>query len=134
MNLSDVQTAYRELSGKASDISRQLALAGIAFVWVFSGGAVSTGAAISIPGDLYRVGLALVVALSLDLLQYTWGAVAWGVFGRQQEKKLQADELVDNFLAPNWINYPSFVFFALKLISVGVAYLLLGIALQSRLH
>lgn len=35
MTLSDYLASYYELSGKASDVSRQLAFAGIAVIWVF---------------------------------------------------------------------------------------------------
>ena len=35
MKLSDYRETYYEFSGKASDVTRQLAFAGIAIVWIF---------------------------------------------------------------------------------------------------
>jgi sugar/nucleoside kinase (ribokinase family) len=38
MKLSEVRDAYETLSGKASEIARQLSLAGIAVIWIFKSG------------------------------------------------------------------------------------------------
>jgi len=42
MKLEDVRQAYEDLSGKASDIVRQLSLAGLALVWLFHAGSDKT--------------------------------------------------------------------------------------------
>ncbi len=130
MKLADVRETYYTYSGKASDIARQLSLAGIAIIWVFSGGGVSTGVAIHIPKDLTFVGLILIGGLAADFLQYFWASGVWGAFGRIKERQVQKS---DDFLAPPWLNYPTNVFFWGKLILVVVAYLLLAVALASRL-
>ena len=134
MDLAAAKTQYEQRSQKASDIARQLAFAGIAFVWVFSGGNTSTGVRIHIPSDLLRVGLLLVAALTLDLLQYVWGAGSWGIFRRVHEKRIREGIEADDFLAPPKMNWPAIGSFWLKLIAVGTAYGLLGIALNDRLH
>lgn len=134
MDLAGAKTEYYNRSGKASDINRQLALAGVAFVWIFSGGNTSTGVKLHIPDDLLRVGLILVVALALDLLQYVWGAASWGIFRRRHEKRIRQKLESDNFLAPSWMNWPTLFFFWTKLIAVVVAYAFLGVALNNRLH
>lgn len=35
MRLSQIREAYEELSGKLSDVNRQLAFAGIGIIWIF---------------------------------------------------------------------------------------------------
>jgi hypothetical protein len=130
VRLKDVRDAYYTQSGKASDVSRQLSLAGIAIIWVFSGGGVSTGAAVHIPRDLTFAGLILVVALAADFLQYAWASGAWGIFNRIKEQTVKENA---DFEAPPWLNYPTLTFFWGKLVLVAAAYALLGVALASRL-
>lgn len=130
MRLEDVRDAYYTQSGKVSDVARQLALAGIAVVWVFSGGGVSTGAAVHIPKDLTFAGLVLIAALAADFFQYAWASAAWGIFNRVKEREVKE---TTEFEAPPWLNYPTLVFFWGKLLLVAFAYVLLGIALASRL-
>jgi hypothetical protein len=64
---------FYELSGKASDISRQLAFAAIAVVWLFKTD-TPTGQ-ITIPPDLIWPGILIVAALAADLLQYVAGSL-----------------------------------------------------------
>jgi hypothetical protein len=134
VDLAAAKTQYEQRSQKASEIARQLAFAGIAFVWVFSGGNTSTGVRIHIPSDLLRVGLVLVAALTLDLLQYVWGAGSWGVFRRVHEKRIRKGTEADDFLAPPIMNWPAIGCFWLKLSAVSAAYVFLGIALKDRLY
>lgn len=134
MNLDEAKRQYEQRSGKASDIARQLAFAGIAFIWVFSGASNFHGPTIHIPDDLLEVGLALVIALILDLLQYVWGAGSWGIFRRHQERPIREGLKEDDFLAPAWMNRPAIFCFWLKLVAVAVAYALLGLALVDRLN
>lgn len=130
LKLADVREAYYTYTAKASDIARQLAFAGIAIVWVFSGGGGSTGAPVHVPRDLTLIGLVLVIALASDFLQYVWASGAWGILGRLREQRQRATA---DLLAPLWINYPTDVFFWTKLILVTLAYVLLAVALSSRL-
>jgi hypothetical protein len=131
VNLADALKAYQDRSATASTVARQLAFAGIAIVWVFSGASPINGK-LSVPQDLLRVGFFLVIALACDFLQYVWGALAWGVFHRSKETNLHSSPQTD-FLAPAWINYPAIAFFWAKLVMVMLAYVLLGVALGSRL-
>ena len=36
MKLSEIRDAYEEISGKLSDINRQLCFAGFAIIWIFN--------------------------------------------------------------------------------------------------
>jgi hypothetical protein len=131
LSLSDAREFYYFYTGKASDIGRQLCFAGIAVVWIFSGASVA--GVVHVKADLLRVALCLIIALTLDCLQYVYGAVAWGVFSRHQETKQNKQGKEATFVAPAWINRPTMTLFGLKLLSTTVAYVLLGIALGDRL-
>lgn len=124
--------ANRDLfSGKASEITRQLAFSGIAALWLFKS---TAPAAPQIPGDLVLPLFMFVLALALDFLQYIAGSLEWQIFARRQEKKHDAtDEDDDIDESPNWLNRPHEFFFWTKLIALLGGYVFLVIALGSRL-
>ena len=128
MNLKDADQHYRDYSGLASAVARQLSFAGIAFVWLLAlGGKVPT-TKLHIANDLLVIGFVLVLTLACDFLQYVAGAALWGGFRRLQEKRG-----VLEFEAPGWINRPALTLFWLKIAGLLIAYVLLGIALSSRI-
>lgn len=86
MKLSDYQKAYYEFSGKASDVARQLAFAGIALIWIFR---VERPQAPRLPEQLLLPSALLVLALGADLLHYIVKTIIWGRFCRKEEKKLK---------------------------------------------
>ena len=121
MNLADYRAAYYELSGKASDVARQLAFAGIALIWIFH----ERGAApIAIPRALVAPAALFICGLGFDLLQYLCGALIWGAFHRYQEKRL-GPESKKALSAPAWFNWPGLFFFWSKLFLVLGGYALL---------
>jgi hypothetical protein len=128
MDLADIRSTYDAASAKASDIARQLAFAGVAIVWLFSGATV-TNDVLRISDQLLAAGFFLVLALALDLLHAIYRAVAWGIYGRYLERHRRHTD-VD---APAWINWPSIALFAGKLAAVAVAYFLIGDFLLQRL-
>lgn len=64
MKLSEIRDAYEEISGKLSDINRQLCFAGFAIIWIFN----KTDNDISVPTELYLP--ALLLCASLFLIYY----------------------------------------------------------------
>jgi hypothetical protein len=66
--VEDYRKDFYEFSGKASDITRQLAFAAIEVIWLFKADA-PTGR-ITIPPDLIWPDILIVAALAADLLQY----------------------------------------------------------------
>ncbi len=128
MNLKDALSAYEYFSGKASEIARTLSLSGIAIIWVLR--ETSSSAPFLSPA-LYWPGIFFVGALSADLLHYVYGAIVWGVFHRRQELRGLARDA--EFKAPRWVNWPTFTFFSLKLLLVGIGYALLLVHLLGRL-
>jgi len=117
MKLENARAAYEDLSAKASDIVRQISLAGVGVIWVFKS---STSTAISLEPKLVRAALFIFLALLFDFLQYVLGTTIWFVYFRYKEKK--GTKGTDEFLAPTWINWPTWVLFYLKSVMMLVAY------------
>lgn len=130
MNRAFVQDNYGYLTGKASDIVRQLAFAGIAVVWIFR--ITDTTGRMQVPPEFVKVAFGCVVSLSLDLLQYLVASVFWGVFGCHLDRKgVKAD---DEFAAPGWINWPALLFFWGKSAVIVLSYVLLLKTLWGYFH
>ena len=120
LTTADVKEAYEALSGKASEIIRQLSLAGIALIWIFKTGTPSSPI---LEIQLLRAALFIFVALSLDLLQYLTGTLTWHRYFLYKEK--QGTLPTAKFEAPRWINWPTWTLFWLKAASMLFAYLLI---------
>jgi hypothetical protein len=117
MQLSDARSAYEALSGKASDIVRQLSLAGIALVWLFRAG---SDRAPVIDQSLLQAALFIFLALFFDFLQYLVGTVIWFLYFRHKEKSGTSEQ--DEFLAPEQLAWPTWALFYLKSAMMIVAY------------
>jgi len=119
---------YKESSAKASLIARQLALAGIGVVWLFSGASAISGE-LRFPGLLLPAGLLFVISLGFDLMHAVYQAFSFGIYNWTQERKKAAP---DSFHVPAFINYPSLVFAVAKLLAVFAGYIVLGVYLSER--
>jgi hypothetical protein len=117
MKLADTRGAYETLSGKASDIVRQLSLAAVGLVWIFKS---TTGPSYSLDPTLVRASLLIFVALFLDLLQYLVGTATWFSYFHKKERENTKED--DEFKAPNFINAPTWTLFWLKAASMAAAY------------
>ena len=121
MKLGDARQAYQDLSGKASELTRQLAFAGLALVWIFKSGESERT---SVPASLRLPSLLMMVALSLDFLQYVVSSAIWGLFARSQERELNLEEDPDIY-APRWFNWPAIFCFWTKAAALAAGYVLL---------
>lgn len=121
------QKDFYELSGKASDISRQLAFAAIAVIWLFKTD-TPTGQ-ITIPPDLIWPGILIVLALAADLLQYVAGSLIWGLYARYLERKHIAG--VERH--SHWLPVPMWGLFVIKIALVIWAYILILLFLIRKL-
>lgn len=117
MILADAKSAYEALSGKASDIVRQLSLAGVGLIWVFK---ISSGTSFVLEPKLVRALFFIFLALSLDLLQYLAGTATWHIYFRKKEREHTGDE--EEFDAPSWINWPTWILFWAKSAAMVIAY------------
>jgi len=129
MTRKDCLDAYQDYSRQASENARRLSFAAIAIIWVFKT-EVGDGP-VAVPAILLWSGLAVVLSLTFDLLQYIYGTAAWGIFHRRKE--LSNVPPGEQFKAPAWINRPTGIFFALKVVMVGLAYVFLLLFLMQLL-
>jgi hypothetical protein len=117
MKLEDTRAAYEALSAKASEIVRQISLAGVGLIWIFKAG---TGASLSLEPPLLKAALLIFLSLALDFLQYVLGTTIWFVYFRYKEKNGTKES--DEFLAPAALNWPMWTLFYLKSAAMLIAY------------
>lgn len=122
MKLSEYKTDYYQYTSLASNGSRQLALAGIALVWVFKTQGTS---GYTLPNELLIPSVALIVSLGSDLLQYVVGSITWGFFHRYHEARRSSISEDPELEAPAYYTWPINAFFYSKIISVLTAYFFL---------
>src|SRR5215471_16547259 len=102
MKLADARGGYESFSSKASDIVRQISLAGVGLIWIFKSG---TGTTLSLDPRLLKAALFIFLALLIDFLHYILGATIWFLYYRYKEKKGTTE--TDEFLAPEHLNWPT---------------------------
>jgi hypothetical protein len=127
MTLADCRQTYYEASTKASDLTRQLALAAIAVIWLFA--AAATDGPKVAPALAWPL-LLVIAALTLDVLQYVYKSIAWGAFAEHAWRTGVND--TDELAAPRWINRPALGFFWGKIILVVLAYAAILVELSRR--
>ena len=120
MKLKDARDYYYFNSGKTSDLTRQLGLAGIAIIWIFKYEVLGVQ---KVPENLLLPLGLIVVGLALDLLQYAIATGVWGIFHRIKERSGTKEDA--EFKAPATFNWPALLFFWLKVFSIVGAYGLL---------
>lgn len=116
---------FYEFSGKASDLNRQLAFAGIALIWLFK---KDIGGTLSIPPPLILPSILLVLSLIFDMLHYCVAALIWRCYYRNKEK---ADFADDDDLGRHsvWLELPIMLLFAAKIVCIVAAYVFILIFL-----
>lgn len=125
--LKDVDETKNAVTGRASDVFRQLAFAGFAVVWIMR----DTQAAI-VPLEFAPAVAMFALGLSLDALQYGVGSLMWVVFyNRQYELNKDDSAKVD---IPGPMNWPSYTFFWLKMLAIAGGWGLLADAALVRWH
>ncbi|MER7568345.1 hypothetical protein ABTZ93_36110 [Streptomyces sp. NPDC097941] len=141
MLLEKGRAAYYDSSGTTSSIIRQLALAGIAVVWLLAGGLQKDG--VHLTQILLAAGLLIVISLFLDLAQYVWTTACLAVWVWSKERKARKElqpgedanvdekEIGD---APSAVLPIMWVLFYLKAAATATAYILIGFDLGNRLN
>lgn len=115
MRLKDARENQYYYSGKAGDVGRQLALGGIAAVWILHGQPGS----LQFPVVLLEALVGFLLALGLDFLQYWISASIWAAFARLKELEFQElgvdqdneKDLRGDFTVSRKINWPALFFF-----------------------
>ncbi|MBA3963462.1 MAG: hypothetical protein H0X40_16380 [Chthoniobacterales bacterium] len=90
MKISQIRDAFEEYSGKASEQSRQLALAGVAIIWILRVGTSTGDIKFSNALVLPLGGFAL--ALGFDLFQYVYYTLLWGIINSVLRRRHKNDE------------------------------------------
>lgn len=130
MKLSQYKEDFYHFSGKLSDINRQIAFAGIALIWIFK---KTNGNEIVICHELVLPSILLALALGFDIFQYIYQSITWALFYRYHEKRLKKKKIDKEIHAPTVLNYPSWIFFILKVLLVITAYIFIIIYLTNTL-
>lgn len=133
MKLSEIRDAYEVISGKLSDINRQLAFAGIGIIWIFrvSG---SDEISSSVPKELLWPLIFLVVSLFLDVMQYFISTIIWyGVYCKNRKKNKSVDDEKIRVNEKEWWNIPSWICFILKLVALIPSYILMFLYVWDKL-
>jgi hypothetical protein len=122
MKLEGYKDTYEGASGTLSNINRQIAFAGIAIIWIFK---KSNDGDILIREELILPAIFLLIALSIDMFQYMYTAIAWAIFYRVKEVEQIKNNVEEDILAPTWMNYPTWILFGFKILGVIAAYYLI---------
>jgi hypothetical protein len=117
MKLDHVREAYEALSARASEIVRQLSLAGVALVWLFRSEKFGSP---ELPPPLVSAALFFFLALLLDFLQYLSGTMIWHIYFRRKEN--QGAKLESQVSAPVQLSWPTWIIFYAKSLTVVFAY------------
>lgn len=119
MKLSEYRKKSQEYTAKASEINRQLSLAGVAIIWLFKNS--EEDGALFTPFLIWPL-FFLTLSLLFDLIQYILGGIIWIRFFKQEEAK--ADNNTDpEIKAPNYMNKPIYFFYYSKILVMLFAYL-----------
>lgn len=131
MKLSEIRKAYEELSGLLSKYNRQLAFAGIGIVWLFR--TTDNTGNTSIDSGMLKPVMCFIISFSLDLIQYLWQSLAWYVYyywKRIIDGKVEDDDMNE----PEWPNVVAWIMLVLKVVSLVVAYVYLGVYIFSKMN
>lgn len=127
MKIKDARDISDFYSGKVSDIARQLALAGLAIVWIFKfdqQGIPKVPHLLLIPAALITLGLLC------DFLQYVYGAVAWERYRDAKEHDVGPDE---DIFPKKSMTRPMDALFQAKVLLIFTAYAFLVVYLARQI-
>lgn len=120
MKVKDYRADFYTFTGKASDLNRQLALAGIAIIWLFK---KDTIPGMSIPREMLWPGALIVASLATDIIHYCAASLIWRSVYRRLEDAGKDDE--DDTTHSVWLERPLWALFCLKIALVLAAYALI---------
>jgi len=114
-----------ELSKRTSEISRQLAFAGIAVIWIYKN---PDNAPTIIKDGLVFPLFLWVTCLGIDLLQHFFGALTSYVFFHIKQYQDNGGKLKDttDIPAPYWMDFTATTLFIFKIVANIWAYIELG--------
>ena len=126
--LKDVKEDFYAFTSKTSDITRQLALAGIAIIWIFK---ISTVAKVQLLPSTVPVLKLLVLCLLFDFCHAFIPSFTYGILNNYFKKNGQTDESDVEYSL--WLTLPEWIFFIVKIFFLIWAYIKLWNFLDSSL-
>lgn len=122
MNNKEAWSHYKDYTRDVTEHSRKLGFAGAAICWFFK----ENPAIFPIP-ILYALA-AIILFFVCDICQNMSGALLTKRWLRREEiKKWKETEDIEGiYEKPGWIDYPSFVFFNMKIVSLITSFLFIG--------
>jgi hypothetical protein len=130
MKLSEYKKVADNYTSKASEINRQLSLAGVAIIWLFKNPETSPKIL-----DTFLVYPLLFLSISLlsDLIQYVIGGYTWINFFRDEEKKVTLTDQDPEIKASKSKSIPIYFFYYLKIVLMLLAYIFLVVYLIGKI-
>lgn len=128
LKLTEIRKTYEELTGKLSDINRQLCFAGFGIIWIFN----KTSSESLVPNELYTPAAWLVLALSIDVIQYIYSSLAWAIYYTVKRKKDKNDDKIEVDECTK-INYLTWFLFIVKIVAMCIGFFKIGYFLISKL-
>jgi hypothetical protein len=129
MKLSEFKKISDTYTSKSSDICRQLALGGIAIIWLFK---INSNGTIALERFLLYPLISLSISLISDLLQYVLGGYIWKRFFITEEKKAIAlnkedsiNPLDPEIKASKRLNKPIYYLYWIKIGVMIISYILI---------
>jgi hypothetical protein len=137
MKLSEYNKRADEYTSKASEITRQLILGGLAIIWLFK---TTINGSEVLDRKLIFPLIGLSLALLSDLLQYVVGGKIWKGFFRNEESKVKAVRRSDpnqdsdpEISASKRLSRPIYFFYWSKIVLMLISYALILIYLINKL-
>jgi hypothetical protein len=136
ITLETALDSYYTFSEKLSEVARQLALAGVAAVWLLKVGGENAGGIKWNETLLWPLG-AFILSLAFDLAQYAYYTAYWRLFHRHHERianeaRLEEREPEEFIYVSPYIHLVGESIFWAKVASVAIGYFWLLIYIGSR--
>lgn len=120
-----IVNTFRSSSSQSSNITRTLALAAIALIWVFkTSTTVGNDTTFKLDPVLMSAAYWVIVSLFIDLLHYLYKTSAWEIAKWRAYKKIGKDAPEKTDKAPVWhyINWPTTLLFYGKTVTLLIGY------------
>lgn len=123
MTNADLWKQYDEYTKALTANCEKLGFAAAAIAWFFKTSAGTFPTAI-----LFAFGF-IIFFFAADILQYVFAALFIRFWTRNQEKaKWKANQTIEGeYEKPAWLDYPAFIMWWIKIVSLLVAYVCIGI-------